>query len=169
MRLLTIVGAGGMGKTRLALAVGEASYELRVTNYEGIRQGKPPRVCNSEFVTSIPRRCLFCFAGGIDDGGGGGAGDQCRLGGEFALQPQQALLQALRTKQILLILDNFEHLLEATALVVDLLQAAPGVHSGDFARTTACAGGSISIAFPHSSMPKPVPSDSAVVDVYRLA
>src|SRR5690606_21136107 len=41
--------------------------------------------------------------------------------------PQQALLQILRYKRLLLILDNFEHLLEGAGLVADLLQAAPGV------------------------------------------
>ena len=33
----------------------------------------------------------------------------------------------LRQKQMLLVLDNFEHLVEAAGLLVELLNAAPGV------------------------------------------
>ena len=41
--------------------------------------------------------------------------------------PKQQLLDHLRDKQMLLILDNFEHLLDATDLVIEILQAAPHV------------------------------------------
>jgi predicted ATPase len=40
--------------------------------------------------------------------------------------PQQQLLNFLREKQVLLILDNFEHLLAGAGLVVEILAAAPG-------------------------------------------
>ncbi|MCX6047060.1 MAG: tetratricopeptide repeat protein [Chloroflexi bacterium] len=41
--------------------------------------------------------------------------------------PHQAVRQWLRDKRLLLVLDNFEHLLEATPFVVDLLEAALGL------------------------------------------
>jgi predicted ATPase len=41
--------------------------------------------------------------------------------------PRQAILNALQPKHLLLILDNFEHLLDGADLVVDILQTAPQV------------------------------------------
>src|SRR6185295_7491055 len=42
--------------------------------------------------------------------------------------PKQALLRFLHDKRLLLILDNFEHLLEGSELVVEILQTAPLLH-----------------------------------------
>src|SRR5260221_6840687 len=41
--------------------------------------------------------------------------------------PREQLIDFLREKQMLLVLDNFEHLLEGTALVAEILQNAPAV------------------------------------------
>jgi predicted ATPase len=41
--------------------------------------------------------------------------------------PRQALLQTLHDKRCLLLLDNFEHVMDGVEIVVDLLQAAPHV------------------------------------------
>jgi predicted ATPase len=42
-------------------------------------------------------------------------------------EPRQQLLDYLRGKEVLLLLDNFEHLLEGAGLATEVLQAAPGV------------------------------------------
>ena len=41
--------------------------------------------------------------------------------------PRQQLLDYVREKQLLILLDNFEHLLDGADLVTDLLQTAPQV------------------------------------------
>jgi predicted ATPase len=41
--------------------------------------------------------------------------------------PQHQLLRCLRDKQLLLVLDNLEHLLDGADIVYEILQAAPGV------------------------------------------
>ncbi len=51
-----------------------------------------------------------------------GGTDQCSV---FSQKAQ--LLEYLRPKRLLLVLDNFEHLLEGAGLVAEILQTAPGV------------------------------------------
>ncbi|MCX6048515.1 MAG: BTAD domain-containing putative transcriptional regulator [Chloroflexi bacterium] len=114
VRLLTFVGPGGMGKTRLAIEVGRARLAAFA---DGVF-----------FVPLAPISTADALVGAI----------AAALG--ITLQGsdlRRALFQSLRQKQLLLILDNFEHLLvQGTApngnqplgavdLVVDLMNAAP--------------------------------------------
>jgi hypothetical protein len=56
-------------------------------------------------------------------------------------EPKVQLLNYLRAKQILLVLDNFEHLLAGVDLLGDLLQQTQGGQTaGDLARASASAG-----------------------------
>ncbi|MCE7989830.1 MAG: hypothetical protein DYG89_52455 [Caldilinea sp. CFX5] len=103
-RLLTLVGPGGMGKTRLALEVARQ----RLGSYaDGVF-----------FVSLAPLTSVDSVAPTIATTLG-----LTLSGGD----PQTALLEMLAAKQLLLILDNFEHLLGAAGLVADLLQRAPRV------------------------------------------
>jgi predicted ATPase len=52
--------------------------------------------------------------------------DTFKLSGLGVFDPEEALRNYLREKALLLVLDNFEHVLDAADLVADLL-AAPGV------------------------------------------
>ncbi|MCB0062645.1 MAG: hypothetical protein KDE19_11040, partial [Caldilineaceae bacterium] len=86
LRLLTLVGPGGMGKTRLAVEVG---YEQRLAFADG--------VC---FVSLAAISHPNALAGAI----------ATTLGIAFqGDEPRRALLSSLRAKHLLLILDNFEH------------------------------------------------------------
>lgn len=102
--VVSIVGAGGIGKTRLALAAaglhdtpdGTWWVELGVVN-EG-RQ-VPATIANALGLPLPPNR-----------------------------PAQEALATALAKQQLLLVLDNCEHMADAAALLVALLRAnAPGV------------------------------------------
>lgn len=115
-RLVTILAPGGMGKTRLALAVAES--------FVGAMHASPlqPRMFPDGvyFVPLAPLTAPDGIVPAIADA----------TGFQFAPDhrtPAQQLLDFLRHKRLLLVLDNFEHLLDDVPLVMDLLHAAPGV------------------------------------------
>jgi DNA-binding SARP family transcriptional activator/predicted ATPase len=104
-RLLTVVGPGGCGKTRLSIEVA----------YRQINHFKHGVYWVSLVGVQTPQAIPQAFAQA--------------LGFLFGPkeEPWQQILGYLRQKQILLVLDNFEHLLEASGLVVELLLKAPEV------------------------------------------
>lgn len=103
-RLLTLVGPGGVGKTRLAL---QAAAEYLDAFADGVF-----------FVPLASLNSVELLAGTI----------AAALGLEpGAADPKTALLDDLRRKDLLLLLDNFEHLLSGTALLTDILHHAPEV------------------------------------------
>lgn len=110
-RLVTIVGPGGMGKTRLALAVGEA-----------LAAG--PRFPDGVFFVDL---APVVAAGGLP----GALADALRFplqaGAQDSRPPLRQIAGYVAPKRLLLLLDNFDHLLDAAPLLVDLLAAAPGL------------------------------------------
>ncbi len=105
-RLVTIVGLGGMGKTRLALAVG-------VDMLEKYRNGV-------YFVDLAPLDDPDEIGLAIASALNYQAPDNSR-----ALFPQ--LLKTISRQNLLLILDNFEQLLDGAAVVNEVLQACPEI------------------------------------------
>lgn len=109
-RLLTITGPGGTGKTRLALAAAHRLYEQEPAQFpDGFYFVGLTAVASPDFVLTAVAETLGVRA----------------LSGHSL---QHSLVQFLRDTQLLLLLDNFEHLLEAAPLVSDLLTAVPGLH-----------------------------------------
>ncbi|MGH2614155.1 MAG: ATP-binding protein, partial [Thermomicrobiales bacterium] len=104
-RLLTLTGPGGVGKTRLALAVAE---QLRDDFSGGVVFVDLAPLRDPEAVISAIAAAL-----GVREGAGRSV--------------LQNLRDALAARRALLVLDNFEHVLEAAPLVGDLLGAAPHV------------------------------------------
>ena len=104
-RLVTILAPGGMGKTRLALE----AMRMQVGHYADGVFFVPlaPLSAASDIVTTIAENIGFRFYG--------------------ENLPAQQLIDFLRERSLLLVLDNFEHLLDGAPLVVDLIQAAPGI------------------------------------------
>ena len=98
-RLLTLVGPGGMGKTRLAVQVAE---EQQVHFPMGIF-----------FVPLAPLETADLVAPTIAKSIG--------LTFERPQDSGQQLFDFLREKHLLLILDNFEHVMVATSLVAEIL------------------------------------------------
>jgi predicted ATPase len=105
VRLATLVGPGGVGKTRLALAVGDA---LRVRYPGGIWFIDLSPIASADHVLTTTASVF-----GIQEQGQRPIADRLR--------------EYLRDKQLLLIVDNFEHVIEARSVVADLLSHAPGV------------------------------------------
>jgi predicted ATPase/DNA-binding CsgD family transcriptional regulator len=104
VRLLTLTGPGGVGKTRLALAVAETAAEA----FEhGVRFVDLAPVAEPGLVGPALARAL---------GAGQVPGDRW-----------ERLPRAVREQRLLLVLDNFEQVLEAGPRVGALLGACPGV------------------------------------------
>jgi predicted ATPase len=107
VRLVTILGPGGIGKTRLALAVAAAQLEQTALFRQGVFfVPLAPLQSAGQIPAAIAKAVDFVFRPGMEE--------------------QQQLVQYLQSKGMLLVLDNFEHLLEGAAVVGDLLQL-PGI------------------------------------------
>lgn len=107
-RLLTLTGPGGMGKTRLSI---QAAVESASVFSDGAFFVPLDSLNVGDLIVPAVARALeFYFY----------------MGEEL---PRQQLLDCFRGKQLLLILDNFEHLIDAEnlAVVSEILATAPGV------------------------------------------
>lgn len=101
--VVTLTGPGGTGKSRLALQVGAESVGSFPDGvfFVDLAPITDPDLLPSEVLTSlgleIPQRT----------------------------DPRDAMLEALRTRRVLLILDNFEHVIAAAALVGEIIRSSP--------------------------------------------
>ena len=104
-RLLTIMGLGGSGKTRLAQEVARA----QLNNFsDGVYFIKlAPLRDPNDIMSAIAEAIKYSFQQGKT--------------------AKAQLIEFLQHKSLLLVMDNFEHLLGGTDLVTDILQEAPKV------------------------------------------
>jgi predicted ATPase/pimeloyl-ACP methyl ester carboxylesterase/DNA-binding CsgD family transcriptional regulator len=103
VRLLTLTGAGGTGKTRLAIELAasqHASFDHGCV-FVDLAAVSTPALVPSAVATAVGLRDI---------------GSQPLL---------ETLKLYLRDRHVLAVLDNFEHLLEAAPLLPDLLSASP--------------------------------------------
>jgi predicted ATPase/DNA-binding SARP family transcriptional activator/Tfp pilus assembly protein PilF len=109
-RLLTLTGAGGSGKSRLAQEVAARlrrddperfPHGIFIVRFSNVRSPAmvPAAVAEVLHVPEVPGQSLT-----------------------------DSLHAFLRPRRLLLLLDNFEHILEAGPWLVEMLQAAPGLH-----------------------------------------
>jgi predicted ATPase/DNA-binding CsgD family transcriptional regulator len=107
VRLLTLTGPGGVGKTRLAVA---AASSLQAEFPGGITFTSLVPITNPEFVLPAAAAAM-----GIQ-------------GGEDAAHTAlERLARFVGEKTCLLILDNFERVVEGAAAIPELLAACPGL------------------------------------------
>jgi len=106
-RLVTLTGAGGSGKTRLAL---QAGAEFLDSSGEGVWLVELAPVSDPDRVAEVIIEAL-------------------QIRHEPGLAPTDNLLRVLREQRSLIILDNCEHLVDSVAKLVDsLLRSCPKVH-----------------------------------------
>ena len=122
-RLVTLVGPGGVGKTRVALAVAESMPAAVFVSLAPVQE--------PGLVRSVIAHML-------------GLTDETRIS------------DWLRSRELLLVLDNFEHLLEAAPLVTELLTAAPGL------RVLATSRSPLNLTGEHQYTVAPLPQQDAV-------
>jgi predicted ATPase/DNA-binding CsgD family transcriptional regulator len=103
VRLVTLTGAGGIGKTHLALSLGN---ELMETFADGVCFVSLAAINDPELV--IP---TIVVALGLQE-----------RGNNYSLERLKTLLS---DKQLLVLFDNFEHVLPAAPLLSDLLSFCP--------------------------------------------
>jgi predicted ATPase len=104
-RLLTLTGAGGSGKTRLALRVAET--------------------CAAEYRDGT---CFVAFADITDPELSASIISQTlELAEEAGVAPVRRLVQWLGERQVLLVLDNLEQLADGSGVLAKLLGACPGL------------------------------------------
>lgn len=104
-RLLTISGPGGVGKTRLAI---QTAMETTANFKHGSFLVSLAPISSSDKIAQIIAEALVFPLATAED-------------------PRYQLIRYLQKKQLLLVLDNFEHLLEGTPILEQILQAAPKV------------------------------------------
>ena len=103
LRLITLIGPGGVGKTRLALQV---AREVECAFPDGVVVTRLAQIMTPDLVGPA-----VADAVGTRHGSDGSLVDR--------------LTAALAGQHLLLVLDNFEHLLSAAPFVADLLAACP--------------------------------------------
>ena len=119
VRLVTLIGPGGMGKTRLALA----SAERQLSSVPNETPTAPPFPQGVYFVSLAQLDTAEHIIPTVADA----LNYALETGAQKARSAKQQVLDYLRQKQLLLIFDNFEHVLDGVDLVLDILQTAPAV------------------------------------------
>jgi predicted ATPase/class 3 adenylate cyclase len=105
VRLITLCGPGGIGKTHLALAVAE----LQVANFEDGVYFVPlaPVTVIDHAISAIAHAIKFAFYGSSNQ--------------------REELLTYMSDKHMLLVLDNFEQLRASSNLITDIVRYAPDI------------------------------------------
>ncbi|HUG16782.1 MAG TPA: LuxR C-terminal-related transcriptional regulator [Thermomicrobiales bacterium] len=132
-RLLTLTGPGGVGKTRLALAV-VAAIE--------------PDMRDGAVVVSL---------GAVTDPALVGSAVEAALGlaEQGGRSPVEVVVAHLADKELLLVLDNFEQIVDAAPLVATLLHAAQGLRALVTSRVTLRIGGEQELIVQPLALPDP--------------
>ena len=149
VRLVTLTGPGGVGKTRLALRIAD---ELTAANVfaDGVVVVSLGSVRDPALVTAtIAHR--FNLRESVE-------------------QPYlERLLRTLRLRSLLLVLDSFEHVLTAVPVVSELLAGCPGLNVLVTSRGALRLTGEHEFPTPTLSLPRPETGLGGVVEIEEIA
>jgi predicted ATPase/DNA-binding CsgD family transcriptional regulator len=138
VRLVTLVGPGGVGKTRLAIHVAQAAAELFP---DGATFVNLAAVTDPALVATVVGAVL-----GVPDRGQASCTEQLTL--------------HVAQMRMLLVLDNLEHLLPAAQLISDLLATSPGLTVLATSRVVLRLSGEHAFPVPPLNVPKVTPAVS---------
>jgi non-specific serine/threonine protein kinase len=142
VRLVTLTGPGGVGKTRLALQV---AAELGSEFADGVAFVELVSVRDPELVASTIAQAIGLRR----------ADDQPIL---------TTLKQFLRARELLLLLDNFEQVVEAAPQLTELLQRCPHLKALVTSRSLLRVAGERATRVPPLSLPGPGAGDDRPTD-----
>jgi len=103
-QLITLLASGGMGKTRLSLKVAEEFLQTELFSDGVFFVPLAPVNSHELVVQSIVEALDFTLTG--------------------TLAPEEQVINQIENLEALIVLDNFEHVLDSTAFVSSLLKAA---------------------------------------------
>jgi predicted ATPase/DNA-binding CsgD family transcriptional regulator len=146
VRLLTLTGPGGVGKTRLAL---QAAAELSAEFVGGVYIVPLAAIRDTHFVISAIAQALGLRA----------------TDGQPLLNHISASMQ---DRQRLLLLDNFEQVAEAAPLVTNLLAVCPKLNVIVTSRTVLRVAGEHIFVVPPLALPERLAADRATLDLQAL-
>jgi predicted ATPase/DNA-binding SARP family transcriptional activator len=134
-RLVTVTGAGGSGKTRLALEVATSLAERngREVTFVSLAPVQQPELLSTTIMTAL----------GVKE--------------SATETPALTLRHSLQERSILLILDNFEHLLAAAPLLAELLAYCPRL------KLLVTSRASLHLSGEHEYPLEPLPLEQAIV------
>ncbi len=104
-RLLTLLGPGGIGKTRLAY---QCATVIEEDFLDGVCVVQLTGVASAQFIPFVLAEVL-----------------ELNLAGDKAIDPQ--IIRHLRDKELLIVADNCEHRIDQLSLFSEILRQAPGV------------------------------------------
>ncbi len=104
-RIITLVGPGGIGKTRLAIQA--AADQCQRFRDGAFYVGLSGLCCFDHVIPAIAEALQFSFFG--------------------ALEPEIQLINYLHNNELLLVLDNFEQFIQDAELVLEITEKTPGV------------------------------------------
>ncbi len=107
IKLVTIVGAGGMGKTRLAEQMGADAYQAGLFPDGAYFVNLAPLCADDAIASTIAHALPYTSPPTTD--------------------AETGLFHALRGRRVLLVIDNCEHVIDGAPLFSRLLEAAPDV------------------------------------------
>lgn len=143
VRLVTVSGPGGVGKTRLAIQV---ARDLADRFADSVRLVSLAPVRAPELVLPVIARQL-----GIGESSQGAVVDD--------------LVEQLAAKELLLVLDNFEHVLDAGSALAPVVVACPGLKLLVTSRAALRVSGEREFAVP----PLPLPVESGTWTLAQIA
>lgn len=142
-RLLTVTGPGGVGKTRLALVVGRA---LAARPGAQVRFVPLAAVSDASLVLQV-------------------VADRVGAGAAVGSNPRDSLAEHFADRPAVLILDNFEQVVEAGPELVELLERTPGLQVLVTSRQALRLVGEHEVRLAPLALPDP---DAAAADIERV-